>query len=84
MSPGTVTGTVTVTKETDEQKRDAWVSKPGWAFTGRALIQPPADQFSYSWFKPNVVDPVNTVTATQWGTTAANGVLEYAWRPRTG
>jgi uncharacterized repeat protein (TIGR01451 family) len=74
--------TVTVTKETDEQVRDAWVSKAGWAFTGRVLIQPPADQFSYGWFKPNVVDPVNTTTATQWGMTAANGTLEFAWRPR--
>ena len=73
--------TVTVEKETDEQVRDSWVDKPGWGFSGRALIQPPASQFAYKWFEPNVVDPVNTTTATQSGTTGADGRLRFVWRP---
>jgi large repetitive protein len=74
--------TVTVTKETDEQTRDAWVSKAGWGFSGRVLMQAPADQFSYGWFKPNVVDPVSSTTATQSGSTAASGNLDFVWRPK--
>jgi uncharacterized repeat protein (TIGR01451 family) len=74
--------TVTVTKETDEQTRDAWVSKAGWGFSGRVVTQPPVDQFAYAWFKPNAVDPVNSTTATQSGSTAASGKLDFVWRPR--
>ncbi len=73
--------TVTVEKETDEQVRDSWVDKPGWGFSGRALMQPPASQFAYKWFEPNVVDPVDTTTATQSGTTGADGRLRFVWRP---
>ena len=46
--------TVTVRKETDEANRDAWVSKSGWGFSGRVVLQPPAAQFAYRWFEPNV------------------------------
>jgi uncharacterized repeat protein (TIGR01451 family) len=74
--------TVTVTKETDEQTRDAWVSKAGWGFSGRVVMQPPADQFAYGWFKPNVVDPVTSATATQTASTAASGKLDFVWRPK--
>ena len=73
--------TVTVEKETDDQARDSWVDKPGWGFSGRTLIQPPASQFAYKWFEPNVVDPVNTTTATQSGATGADGRLRFVWRP---
>ena len=74
--------TVTVKKETDELARDAWVSKPGWGFSGRVLIQPPASQFSYGWFEPARVDPVTTTSATQSGTTGADGTLRFVWRPK--
>ena len=43
---------VTVKKETDEVTRDVWVSKPNWTFSGRTVIQPTADPFSYAWFEP--------------------------------
>ncbi len=33
--------TVTVRKETDEQVRDAWVSKAGWRFSGRRRCSHP-------------------------------------------
>ena len=72
---------MTVEKETDDQARDSWVDKPGWGFSGRTLIQPPASQFAYKWFEPNVVDPVNTTTATQSGATGADGRLRFVWRP---
>src|SRR5262249_7533457 len=73
--------TVTVRKETDEAARDSWVAKPGWGFSGRVVLQPPAPQFAYKWYEPNVVDPVTSTTATQSGTTGANGSLNFVWRP---
>ncbi len=74
--------TVTVRKETDEAKRDAWVSKSGWRFSGRTVLQPPASQFAYRWFLPNAAGPpVNSTTATQSGNTAAAGTLDFVWRP---
>ena len=74
--------TVTVKKETDEGKRDAWVYKPGWKFSGRTLLQPPSSQFAYRWFKPNTAGPpVTTTTATQSGFTAAAGTIDFVWRP---
>ena len=46
------------------------------------VIQPPAAQFSYGWFEPVRVDPVNTKSATQSGTTGADGKLRFVWRPK--
>ena len=71
--------TVTVTKETDEERRDAWVSKPGWTFSGR--VEAPPGQFAYRWFEPNAVNPVTPGTATQSGITGPDGILEFVWRP---
>lgn len=74
--------TVTVTKETDEARRDAWVSRAGWGFSGRVLLQPPATQFGYRWYEPGQAGPpVNTVTATQSGYTQAGGTMRFVWRP---
>ncbi len=47
--------TVTVRKETDEAKRDAWVSKSGWRFSGR--VEAPPGQFNYRWFEPTRSTP---------------------------
>ena len=73
---------VTVKKETDEVTRDVWVSKPNWTFSGRTVIQPTADPFSYAWFEPRSVDPVDTNTATQSGPTDGGGNLRFVWRPK--
>ncbi len=73
--------TVTVTKETDEAKRDAWVSKPGWTFSGGVVVESPNPPTAFRWVEPPPEGPPAAGNPARSLQTGADGNVEFIWRP---